>query len=192
MRLVRSVKAAFAAVSAVLMAGGLCLLVWPEVSATVLCAALGIAALLYGAVRLVGYFSRDLYRLAFQFDLAVGILSIVVGLVLLLRTGAVLAHLPAGLGLFILADCVLRLQTALDARRFGMRRWWMLLAAAICGGAVGALLLLRPFEGGMALVRLMGAALLLYGAENLLVGLYTVRVPGPGGVIDVDYTVEDD
>ena len=39
----------------------------------------------FGAVKLMGYFSRDLYRLAFQFDLAYGILLIVLGLIVLVR-----------------------------------------------------------------------------------------------------------
>ena len=73
MKFVQSVKILFASVSAVLASAGLALMIWPDVSASVLCAALGVIFMLCGAVRLAGYCANDLYRLAFQFDLAVGL-----------------------------------------------------------------------------------------------------------------------
>ena len=194
MSFVKTVKAAFTAVSAALIAVGAALIIWPETSVAVICTALGIAAVAAGAVRLAGYFSNDLYRLAFQFDLAVGILSILLGAVLLLRPEDMLLLLPAAVGLFILVDSVLRLQTAIDAKHFGMEKWWAILLVSIAGMAVGTSLLLRPFESSRALVRLMGAALMLHGGENLLVCLYTVKVPrrSDPDVIDAEYTVEED
>ena len=120
MRFVKTVKTVFTAVSVVLIAAGAALLVWPDASASLICGAMGVVAILAGAVRLAGYFSNDLYRLAFQFDLAVGVLSILLGGILLLRTEDVLLLLPAIAGLFILVDSVLRLQTAIDAKHFGM------------------------------------------------------------------------
>ncbi len=76
-----------------------------------------------------------------------------------------------------MADSALRAQTALDAKHFGMGKWWAILAASLAGAAAGTLLLIHPFEGGRAVTRLMGAALVLYGVENLLVCCYTVKVP---------------
>lgn len=179
---VRLVRILFALVSGLFCALGLALLLWPETAAG-LCALLGGAVLACGAVKLMGYFSNDLYRLAFQFDLAAGILTLVVGLLLLLRPWDVLALLPVLLGLLILADSALRLQTSLDARHFGMKKWWLLLLGSLCGALLGTALLLRPFQSARALIRLTGLALAADGAENLLAGLYTIKVPrrsGPG------------
>ena len=179
---VRFVRIVFAGVSGLFCALGLALLLWPETAAG-LCVLLGAAVIACGAVKLMGYFSDDLYRLAFQFDLAAGLLTIVVGLLLLLRPWDVLALLPVLLGLFILADSVLRLQTSIDARHFGMKKWWLLLLFSVCGAALGTALLLRPFQSTRALVRLTGLTLAADGAENLLAGLYTIKVPrrsGPG------------
>ena len=147
-----------------------------------------------GIIRLLGYFSNDLYRLAFQFDLAVGLLTIILGGVLILHPRDVLSNLPIVIGLILLVDSVLRLQTSIDAKHFGMEKWWAILLVSIAGMAVGTSLLLRPFESSRALVRLMGAALMLHGGENLLVCLYTVKVPrrSDPDVIDAEYTVEED
>lgn len=185
MSYVRFVKTAFLVASIALMLCGVCLLVWPHFSAYALCMALGVLSVVHGVIRLAGYFSNDLYRLAFQFDLAVGVLSILVGVLLILHPDNVLAFLPVVIGLFVLVDSVLRLQTAIDARHFGMGKWWVILLMAVAGAALGVLLLLRPVAGGEALTRLMGLSLLMHGGEDLLACVYTVRVPrrsSPDGI----------
>lgn len=183
---VRPVRAAFAAVSVLLSALGLALLIWPDTAGAVVCTLLGAAAISCGAVKVVGYFSNDLYRLAFQFDLGAGILTIVVGLLLLLRPWDVLSLIPVVVGLLILADSALRLQTAIDAKHFGMKKWWIILFLSLCGALLGAVLLLRPFQSARALIRLMGLTLAVYGAQNLLAGLYTIKVPRRSGPADRD------
>lgn len=196
MQCIRSIKAGFIAASAALIVLGVWLLVSPGVSAVTICVVLGAMSVLYGLIKLLGYFSKDQYRLAFQFDLAVGILSIILGVVLLLQPDAVLAFLPAVVGIFILVDSVLRLQTAVDARHFGMSRWWVILLISCAGAALGALLLFRPFESALAMIRLIGLTLMIDGAENLVTCVYTVKVPRRSSadrtVIDADFTEADD
>ena len=57
---------------------GVYFIVKPENSVTTIGLIIGIALIVFGGVKLVGYFSRDLYRLAFQFDLQFGILVVCV------------------------------------------------------------------------------------------------------------------
>ena len=45
---------------------GRCLLIWPGISAVMICYVLGTASVLYGVIKLFGYFSEDLYQLAFS------------------------------------------------------------------------------------------------------------------------------
>lgn len=193
MSFVKTLKVVSALASVGLIAMGVCLMIWPGASAAAICAAMGVLAIIYGAVRMVGYFCNDLYRLAFQFDLAVGLLSILVGGVLLLRADRVMAYLPILIGVFLLVDSVLRFQTAMDAKAFGMGKWWVILAAAILGAVLGVWLLVRPGESAVDLVRLLGLALVIDGGENLLAGLYTVKTPRRSAavVVEGEYTVLD-
>ena len=87
MSFIKTLKVVFALMSVGLMAMGVCLMIWPGASVSAICVGLGVLAVVYGVVRMAGYFCNDLYRLAFQFDLAVGLLSILVGAVLLLGGG---------------------------------------------------------------------------------------------------------
>lgn len=196
MQFVRSVKTAFIAVSAALIVMGAWLLIMPEVSSVTICVVLGAVSVLYGIIKLLGYFSNDLYRLAFQFDLAVGLLSVVLGLVLILRPDAVLSFLPAVIGVFILVDSILRFQTSIDAKHFGMRKWWVIMVVSCMGAVLGALLLFHPFDGALAMIRLIGLTLMIDGTENLVTCLYTVKVPrrsaADGKVVDADFTEVDE
>lgn len=193
MSFIKTLKVVFALMSVGLMAMGVCLMIWPGASVSAICVGLGVLAVVYGVVRMVGYFCNDLYRLAFQFDLAVGLLSILVGAVLLLHSDRVMAYLPILIGVFLLVDSVLRFQTAMDAKAFGMGKWWVILTAAILGAALGVWLLVRPGESAVDLVRLLGLALVIDGGENLLAGLYTVKTPRRSAavVVEGEYTVLD-
>lgn len=192
----KQIKTAFAAVSAAFIVIGLCLLIWPGISAAAICTVVGIISIACGLIRFIGYFSNDLYSLAFQFDLSVGIMAIVVGCALIAHPSYVLISLPVVIGIFCLMDSILRLQTAIDAKHFGMKKWWVIMMLSVGGAVLGALLLFQPFEGGQALMRLMGVALIFDGVENLMTDLYTVKVPrracADANVIEAEYTVFDD
>ncbi len=172
----RFAKIGYIVLSVLICLLGLTLVAVPDFSVSLLCWLGGILLTAFGCIRIVGYFSRDLYRLAFQCDLAFGILMIVLGLVLILRTDAMVHILCLLLGLSVLADALLKVQIAIDARAFGIRRWWMILATAVVTGFVGLLLLLRPAAGAQVIMVLMGISFLGEGLMNLTTVLCAVQI----------------
>lgn len=66
---------------------GALLLFMPELSASLIGVLIAAMLIVFGLIKLTGYFSRDLYRLAFQYDLAIGILLVALGLMLLTKPG---------------------------------------------------------------------------------------------------------
>lgn len=177
MRTVRIAKGGYAASSAAFCIAGLLLLLHPEVSAAMICRGIGILLLVCGGFKICGYLSQDLYRLAFQFDLACGILAVVLGLLMLFRSTSVLHFLNLVLGIVVLTDGLLKIQTALDARRFGLKRWWMIAMAAALASVMGILIIIDPFgsSGVAGAVMLLGATLLTEGLLNLYVAVYTIK-----------------
>ena len=129
-----------------------------------------------GAIKLGGYFSKDLFRLAFQYDLAFGILLIAVGIITLCHPGEAMTFLCVMFGIPVLADGLFKIQVAVEDKRFGISQWWLVLLLAVLTGVIGLLLVLRPAEGARVMVMLMGASLLLDGALNLSVALCAVKV----------------
>ncbi|MBR3447517.1 MAG: DUF308 domain-containing protein [Oscillospiraceae bacterium] len=194
MRTVRSVlpmqtaKAGYIVISAVLGLLGIFLMRQPDVSTAAVGTAAGVLLVIFGIIRLIGYFSRDLYRLAFQFDLAVGILLLILGIILLTKPQDLLHFLCVVTGMYVTADGLMKLQTAHDAHRFGIASWWMILAAALLTSAAGVCLLVRPAQSVRIGMQLFGAVLLAEGLLNLLTVLVTVKIVRnqKPDIIDID------
>ena len=172
----RAVKTGYIVISALFCVLGVVLLVMAERCVPWIGRALGIGMVICGVIKLGGYFSRDLFRLAFQYDLAFGILLIAVGVITLCHPNEAMTFLCVMFGIPVLADGLFKIQIAVDARRFGIGQWWLVLLLAVLTGVIGLLLVLRPTEGAQALVMLMGASLLLDGALNLSVALCAVKI----------------
>ena len=108
----------------------------PDVCPAVICGISGIVLIAYGVIKIIGYFSKDLYCLAFQYDLASGLFLIVFGVVALVRSQQIIPHLSMGLGALILLDSLLSVQMSKDAKRFGLETWYVVLTAAIVAGVL--------------------------------------------------------
>lgn len=176
MKFVRNAKYSYIITSALMIVLGLLLVIFPSISATVVCYLAGGMVTLFGIVKLVGYFSKDMFRLAFQFDFAMGIGALIAGILMLIHPHNVVRLIPIIVGVFILIDGALKLQTARDAKRFGMKGWWSILILAILTCIGGLFLIIDPFKGASALMILLGATFMMYGIQNLAVTAYTVRV----------------
>lgn len=184
----RAAKVGYLILSIALCALGIVLIVLPDLSAKVIGLLCGILLLLFGCIRLVGYFSKDLYRLAFQYDLVFGILSIVLGIAILIRPESLMTFVCIALGLSILTDGLFKIQIAWQAKNFGIHNWWLILSCAILASLCGIVLMFRPSAGSNVLMILMGITFLSEGILNfctMLTAVKIVRYQMPD-VIDVD------
>ena len=172
----KTAKIGYIVMSVLFCVLGVVLLFTPGVSALWIGRLLGIGLILFGAIKLVGYFSRDLFRLAFQYDLAFGLLLMVLGIVTLSHPGDALSFLCVMFGIPVLADGLFKIQIAMDSRQFGIRNWWLVLVLAALTCEVGVVLVFRPMTGVRALTALMGLSLLCDGVLNLSVALCTVKI----------------
>ena len=157
------------------IAGGL-FIAMPEVSVAGIGIFVGAAMTAFGVIKLIGYFSKDLYRLAFQYDLEFGILLIILGLVVLFRPDNFMNFICIVIGVVILLDGLFKIQIAMDSRRFGIGGWWLVLAMAILTGVVGAALVFDSARGAEILTVLLGISLLSEGILNLYTVISMVRI----------------
>lgn len=80
------VKNAYTVMTICLIALGAALLFMPQLGLKTMCMLYGVFLIIYGVTKLSGYFAKDLFQLAFQFDLALGIVSIVLGIIIIKKT----------------------------------------------------------------------------------------------------------
>lgn len=190
----RIAKIGYIVMSAVLLLFGIIFIAMPDISIQIIGKIVGISLILFGCIKLVGYFSKDLFRLAFQYDLQFGILAIVIGLVVLLKPAEVLNMLFVAMGIVLLADGLFKIQIALDARKFGIRKWWGILALAILTGIIALILIFKPYDSARALVILLGTTLITEGILNMFVAITTVKIIKHQypDIIDEDFFEEDE
>lgn len=172
----RTAKIGYIIMSVLLSILGILLIARPEFSISAAGGICGIILIAFGMVRLVGYFSRDLYRLAFQYDLALGMMMMILGLIMLLHPGGMMNFICITLGLSCLADGLFKVQITLDARRFGIRRWWLVLILAMFTVVFGAVLIARPSESSRVLIVLTGITMLCEGILNIGTVITAVKI----------------
>ena len=171
-------KIGYIVMSVILCMVGLLFIARPGISVKVIGYVLGIMMIVFGCIRLVGYFSRDLFRLAFQYDLQFGTLLIALGVIVLVRPRNVMNFIFIALGIAVLADGLFKVQIAVDSKKFGIKAWWLILLLAVLTGCVGVMLVLRPVESAHVLTVLLGFSLLAEGILNLCVAVSTVKIIG--------------
>lgn len=175
MRQLKIVKNAYTILTVCLIAVGIALLLRPQMALSVMCKVLGVYLIIYGIVKLYGYFAKDIFQLAFQFDLGLGIVSLIIGIVMLFKTEHILEILAILMGVFMLVDAALKVQTAMEAKKFGLDKWVLILIMAFIVAFVGILLLIMPFQTTGLIVRIIGLSMCLDGILNLLVVRSTVE-----------------
>ena len=186
----RIAKIGYIVMSVMFCIAGALFIALPDISITMIGISMGIAMIVFGIAKLVGYFSRDLFRLAFQFDLELGILLLVLGLIVLIRPDDLMSFICIALGISILTDGLFKVQIALDSKRFGIKSWWVILALAVVAGTIGVFLIFRSAKSAQFLTVLLGVSILAEGILNLYTVISTVLIikHQQPDVIEIEYS----
>lgn len=159
--------------SAVYIALGAVLLLWPDTILDWICYVVGALVALSGVVQIVRFFAAR-ERLYFApMTLTLGLVCLGLGLFLIVRSDIVQTVLPVVFGLFIVFDSVVRIQGALELRRCGYGNWWSGLALAALSVALGCVMIFNPPAANNTLVMMIGVILIIEGVLNLVSILYT-------------------
>ena len=160
-------------VSCIMCVEGITLLFLQNLPGTVLKIILSSFFIVIGAAKLFGYFCNDLYRLAFQFDFAIGAFFVLLGG--LTYYPIVFENLPIVVCFFALISALLKIQTSFDAKKFGMKMWLGMLISAIFVAIASlgtAFMCANELIGWFACYIMI----ILIGALDAWFTMYTVRV----------------
>lgn len=139
---IKIARAGYILISILFYISGIGCLIVSDISSEAASIAAGIILIAYGMIKITGYLSKDLYCLAFQYDFACGLFLIVLGIVVLAIRSKFEGHLLSGLGFLILLDSLLGIQTSIDARKFGIVTWYVILLSSILSGVLGVVLII--------------------------------------------------
>lgn len=144
-----------------------------------------------GVGELCRYFSLGVAGLFFKFDLAIGLVNILLGILLLLHPLDAIVFLPIAAGLFILIGSSFDIQLAVEMHHLGAKHWWLTMALGILSTIFAFFLIFDPFNGTTALMIFAGISLIVSSIESfyLIVCISkAVKSSKDDDIIDVTWT----
>lgn len=146
---------------------GIVLLIWPDISMTTFCYALGVMGIIYGVAHIVIYFTKEHVVSIMEMDLVTGIVTTAFGVFVLVNDKIFISILPFAIGVILMLEAVMKLQNSLDLKKLGFRKWWIVLIAAFAFLGIGLLLVYNPFEAALLMIYVIGASLLADGLIDI-------------------------
>ena len=168
MKLLKRIRWTYLLLAAFLIGVGVCLYMWPEVSMDMACMITGGGAVLYGLAKIIVYFVREINAMIERYDFSTGVLCIIGGAVLLIQPAELLNLLPQVLAVYMLGDCIFKIQVAFDAKRLGSGAWFLQLFAVLVCAVWGAALIVQPFDLDKYVSEMVMGGLIADGVLNLL------------------------
>ena len=101
--------------------------------------------------------------------LVVGILTLVVGFIMLIRPEISMATLPFYIGFVVLFRSMGAIGIAIDLRNYGVKSWGNTLLIGVLGLLLGFILLWNPAFAGLTAVMLTALALIISGLFNIMI-----------------------
>ena len=172
----RIAKIGYIIVSALIVAIGVVFILRPFETLEVLGIICGAVMLAFGAIKIVGYFSKDLYRLAFQFDLEFGTIMLIIGFCIAAQPERLISFFSVVMGLAALTDGLLKIRIAVQSKNFGLETWPVMTVFAVISCIAGIVLMFWPQESAKIICLLLGISLVADGILNILVVLFTVKI----------------
>lgn len=168
MDLIKLMKRRTVITAVIYLAAGLILVVFPQITAEVLCTALGVLAAAVGLMYLLT-FLRDLRKgWEIQSDLIAACLWGIVAVFVFVRQDVLLSIIPVVLGFAVLINGVLKLSVALRTRTPDSNGWVFCLVCALAELAAGLFFVLDPLRVAAGLIVAFGVVLLFSGVTDLI------------------------
>ena len=147
---------------------GLLLFIWPGKTLEIAARFLGIALLIGAAVSGISWY-RDRNRPGGvdYGTLALGIVSLVVGIIVLAAPKGVITLLPKLIGLAIIINGVLNIAQAMELKNAGNASWTSSLVMAVLTILLGLFLLFFAFSVMKTAIMIIGGILVYNGVSNL-------------------------
>jgi len=169
MKNIKRLKCTLICTSAAMAILGLFLVIWPYIYAVILCYLFGTIMIVTGIVRIISYIRREVSGFLSWYELPLGLLDILMATVFFLHPQSVMRVLPIIVAFMIMVDSMFNLQRAIDMKRMGLSRWWVILLFSIISVLFALLLMINPFEGSITLIIFIGITLIIDSIQNICV-----------------------
>lgn len=152
--------------SVVFIALGIFLLTKPDTTIKIISYTIGIIIILLGAISFGKYFSGK--KDGIDFSVIYGVLSMVMGLIIILNPTALATLIPFVLGFWMIINSIIKIQYSLDLKNYDNNAWIPTLVIALLTLVWGLILVFNPFGGAMAITQMIGIFIIIYSILDIV------------------------
>lgn len=152
--------------SIVMILIGLILYVYPSIAIKTVSWIIGLIFITIGVLSIYSYFKKESIRLL-TFNLTYGVLSIVLGLLVLINPFAIANILTFGLGIWLIISGSLKVSYGISLKNIKEEIWLLTLVIGIISIVFGLMVILNPFSK-LIIVGVVGLFLVVYGIIDLV------------------------
>ena len=153
--------------SVVYIVAGVCFFVYPELSHTYMCEAIGGACAAAGLIHIISYFVMNIRRALFENDFVEGSVMILAGILIAWQKNAFLQLIPSILAVAIVVSGISKIQDGIDSARLGFPRRWMELILALISIGVGAVVLVNVIRDEDLMFKIIAGGLIYSGLTDM-------------------------
>lgn len=151
---------------------GIVIIALPEQRTKILCIAMGILLMIYGAINIYLFIVNN-WNEFFGDEMLYGVILTALGLAFLTRQEDMIKLTSVVFGILILIDSIIDLRRALLFRQFNLKLWYTLLILALLTAVFGTLFIVYPNLFGNIIMIFIGI-LLIYEAVSTFVLLFVI------------------
>ncbi|MCE5342181.1 MAG: DUF308 domain-containing protein [Eubacteriales bacterium] len=153
---------------------GLLLLLWPDLALKTANFALAAVLCVVGLISIVDYLRGETINGILGFGLAKGLILLMVGVGLMIRSNILINLLPFLWGVAMIVGGFAKVQIAFDLKRVDRGRWWLMLLGALISFLLGIIAVSKSVFFAYTVTQIAGISLLVEAALDV-VALLTVR-----------------
>ncbi len=146
---------------------GLIMFLYSEATMKIITNILGIILILTGILKIIGYLKEKGEYDFFNYDIIYGIISIVIGIVLLTHPGILEGILGIALGIWIIYSGLMRFGLSLKLKTYETKSWLPMLVISIIMIIMGIYIIVSPD----VIIATLGLIILFYSIMDLIEGI---------------------
>lgn len=156
--------------SIILMILGLLLIFQSEVTITTISYIIGAALIALGVLALIRFIksAKNITEMNFNLDIIYGLVTVMLGIVIITNPKAIASILPIILGIAIVINSASKLQYAFILKNDNNDMWKTTMIIAIVSAICGVVLLFNPFAGAVLIMKIVGIFIVVYSVLDIV------------------------
>lgn len=160
--------------SAAFIIVGVLMIIYPNVSASVVAYIIGIGFTVFGIVNIAAYFMLDIQDTLYRNDFVIGLMALIFGIAVIMKQDMIANLIPLILGLVIMSSGFAKLQRAIISKRIGYSdsRIYIILALISIVFGIVVMFFLNGESMASILFIVIGAGLIYCGVSDLFANFF--------------------